>query len=62
MRRLLRDPAEAAALGAEARRAAERRFGIGRFVADWDRALRLVTGMPTRSARRTVADLAEVPG
>jgi hypothetical protein len=64
MRRLLRDPAEAAALGAAARTVAERRFGIGRFVADWNSALRLVTGSPARRARRSVADddLIEVAG
>jgi glycosyltransferase involved in cell wall biosynthesis len=55
MRRLLRDPDEAAALGAAARKVAERRFGIGRFVADWDRALRLVTGTSV-APRRRVAD------
>jgi glycosyltransferase involved in cell wall biosynthesis len=63
MRRLLRDPAEAATLGAAARKVAERRFGIGRVVADWNGALRLVTGAPARSPRRSVADdaLIEVP-
>lgn len=35
MRRLLDDPDEARRLGAGARRVAERRFGIGRFVDDW---------------------------
>ena len=39
MRRLLEDPAEAGRMGREARRHAERRFGIKRFVADWERAL-----------------------
>jgi glycosyltransferase involved in cell wall biosynthesis len=62
MRRLLRDPAEAAELGGAARRVAERRFGIGRFVADWNRALRLVTGSPAPPIRRSVAELAEVSG
>jgi len=38
MRRLLADPAEAARLGAGARQAAETRFGIGRFIADWQAA------------------------
>ncbi|HSL10631.1 MAG TPA: glycosyltransferase, partial [Actinomycetota bacterium] len=62
MRRLIRDPAEAAALGAAARKVAERRFGIGRFVADWNRALRLVAGAPTSAQRHAVADdLLEVP-
>jgi glycosyl transferase family 1 len=44
MRRLLRDPDEAQRLGDGARRAAQVRFGIGRFVRDWDDAFRLVTG------------------
>jgi len=62
MRRLLRDPTEAAALGAAARKVAERRFSIGRFVADWNRALRLVAGAPASTTRRTFADdLLEVP-
>jgi hypothetical protein len=44
MRELLRDPAEARRLGENARRMALERFGIERFIADWDRALRDVTG------------------
>jgi hypothetical protein len=40
MRRLIDDPAEARRLGEGARRAAARRFGIDRFCADWDDALR----------------------
>jgi len=36
-RRLLADPAEAAAMGACARHDARERFAIGRFVADWQR-------------------------
>lgn len=39
MRRLLADPDEAARLGAGARRTAERRFGIERFVRDWNAVL-----------------------
>jgi glycosyltransferase involved in cell wall biosynthesis len=46
MRDLLRNPALARQLGATARRRARERFGIERFCADWDRALRDVTGMP----------------
>ena len=42
MRLLLTDPGLAARLSDGARRAAQRRFAIGRFVADWDAALRLV--------------------
>jgi glycosyltransferase involved in cell wall biosynthesis len=41
MQRLLDDPAEAHELGRGARRDAEERFNIGRFVADWQRALQL---------------------
>lgn len=44
MRRLLADPAEARRLGEGARAAALERFGINRFVADWDRAFARVTG------------------
>ena len=62
MRRLLRDPDEAASLGAEARRVAERRFGIGRFVADWNRAIRLVTGATVPAGRRIADDPVGVPG
>jgi glycosyltransferase involved in cell wall biosynthesis len=43
MRALLADPAEARRLGEGARRVARERFGIERFAADWDAALRLVT-------------------
>ena len=43
MRALLRDRAEAARLGANARRDARERFGIERFVSDWMRAFRQVT-------------------
>ncbi|HEX6707274.1 MAG TPA: glycosyltransferase [Albitalea sp.] len=39
MRRWVRDPAEARRLGDAARRTAQERFGIGRFVADWSDAL-----------------------
>lgn len=39
MRRLIANPAEAALLGAHARRDAHERFAIGRFVADWQRAI-----------------------
>jgi glycosyltransferase involved in cell wall biosynthesis len=50
MRALLDDPAAAARLGAGARRAAEERFGIDRFVRDWNDALGLVTGVQGTSA------------
>jgi glycosyltransferase involved in cell wall biosynthesis len=42
MQRLLKDRAEAARLGAGARRVAEERFGIDRFVADWLDAFKTV--------------------
>lgn len=44
MNELLRDPALARHLGANGRRHARKRFGIERFVHDWDRAFRQVTG------------------
>jgi glycosyltransferase involved in cell wall biosynthesis len=42
MQALLRDPAEARRLGENARRTAEERFNIGRFIDDWLQALREV--------------------
>lgn len=45
MHELLRNPTLARQLGAMARRRARERFGIGRFCADWDAALRAVTGI-----------------
>jgi len=44
MHELLRDPALARRLGERARATALERFGIERFVADWERALRRVAG------------------
>ncbi len=44
MQLLLADHALAKRLGAGARAAARRRFGITRFVADWNRAFSLITG------------------
>jgi glycosyltransferase involved in cell wall biosynthesis len=44
MQALLRDPEEARRLGLEAQRSARARFGIERFVADWNRAFHDVTG------------------
>ena len=44
MQRLIAQPDEARHLGAGARRAAETRFGIGRFITDWQAAFRAVTG------------------
>ena len=43
VRRLLADPDEAAAAGAVARRAALARYGLARFLDDWDRLLKEVT-------------------
>lgn len=43
MRRLLRAPDEARALGTAGQHTARERFGIDRFVADWNDALALVT-------------------
>lgn len=44
MQRLLADPVEARGLGEAGRRMAMERFGIGRFVADWQPTLRQVAG------------------
>jgi glycosyltransferase involved in cell wall biosynthesis len=51
LRRLVADPAEARERGAAARAAALARFGLGRFLADWDRTLAEHVG----GARRAVA-------
>lgn len=56
-RRLLRDPAEAAALSEGSRKRAEERFGIDRFAKDWEDVLtRTATGSATRSGTRSVVD------
>ncbi|HEX3921268.1 MAG TPA: glycosyltransferase, partial [Streptosporangiaceae bacterium] len=39
LRRLLADPAEAAEMGKRARESALARYGLARFLADWDRLL-----------------------
>jgi glycosyltransferase involved in cell wall biosynthesis len=44
MRELIRNPDLARRWGQAARRTAEERFGIARFVADWDRVLRHAAG------------------
>jgi glycosyltransferase involved in cell wall biosynthesis len=44
MQFLLREPEEARRLGREAQRYARARFGIGRFVHDWNEAFLEVTG------------------
>ena len=46
MEQLLADPALAQRLGARARQIALDRFGLARFVADWNSAFRDVTGTP----------------
>jgi glycosyltransferase involved in cell wall biosynthesis len=46
MRELLRDPDLARRLGERGRRAAQARFGMDRFVRDWDTTFREVTGAP----------------
>lgn len=51
MRELLADPAEARRLGQGARRHAQERFNIDRFIYDWNQALGQVTGRVP--ARRT---------
>lgn len=43
MRDLIADPAEARRLGANARRLARERFGLERFIRDWNEAFALVT-------------------
>lgn len=45
MQELVRNPALARHLGANAQRGARERFGIERFAADWNTALRQVTGI-----------------
>ena len=50
MNELVRNPALARHLGANAQRTARERFGIDRFAADWNAALRQVTGTTVASA------------
>lgn len=47
MQELVRNPVLARQLGANARRRAQKRFGIARFCADWNAALHQVTGIGT---------------
>jgi glycosyltransferase involved in cell wall biosynthesis len=51
MQDLLADPDEARRLGEGARRTAQERFSIDRFVADWDMAFRQVAAPRTTAAR-----------
>ncbi len=60
MRRLLDDPDEARRLGAGARRAAERRFGIGRFVGDWEAALK--AAVAASGERRAASEYKKAAG
>ena len=55
MQELLADPAEARRLGEGARRTARQRFSIERFVRDWDRTFRHVTGHERRSLTRAAS-------
>ena len=55
MKELLRDPHEAARLGQGARQRARDRFGIERFVADWNRAFADVTGINLARSRAVSA-------
>ncbi|MFB2893041.1 glycosyltransferase [Aerosakkonemataceae cyanobacterium BLCC-F50] len=49
MQELLKDPAEAHRLSENAKRYAQERFHIQRFINDWDEAFALVTGNPSFS-------------
>ncbi len=62
MRDLLANPAEARLLGEGARRTAEERFNIRRFIREWDEAFALVTGTPANRRRRTAGKIAAVYG
>jgi glycosyl transferase family 1 len=55
MRELIADPDEARRLGANAREVARARFGLERFIQDWNAAFALVTGAP-RAGRPLNAD------
>jgi hypothetical protein len=57
MRTLLADPALAARLGQGARRTARARFGIERFVRDWNDALAEVTGIAAPAAESVPGDM-----
>jgi glycosyltransferase involved in cell wall biosynthesis len=51
MRQLIAEPALARKWGDAARRTAQERFGIERFIADWDRVMRRVAGRPPAAPR-----------
>ena len=55
MRYLLKHPAEARRLGDNARATAERRFGLDRFVRDWNRAFEQAIALRARERREVLA-------
>jgi glycosyltransferase involved in cell wall biosynthesis len=58
---LLSDPSEARRLGEGARRRALQRFGINRFVSDWEAAFRLVTaGAGTRAPAVAASEVGSI--
>jgi glycosyltransferase involved in cell wall biosynthesis len=61
MKELLAAPGEAARLGEGARRRARARFGIDRFVADWNRAFAEVTNTNPRHSRPAASDASAAP-
>jgi glycosyltransferase involved in cell wall biosynthesis len=54
MRGLIADPAEARRLGANAQALARERFGLERFIADWNVAFALVTGTRADASRTSL--------
>lgn len=64
MHELIRDPAKARQLGEGAKRAAQRRFGIGRFGRDWDATFHEVTSraQTMASAPRRLGEMASIRG
>lgn len=53
MRELIANPAEAQRMGANARRLAQDRFGLGRFIQDWNEAFSLAMGTRHSAERRS---------
>jgi hypothetical protein len=58
MKELVRNPAAARCWGQGARRIAQQRFGIDRFVRDWNEALAYVTGSCLRPRRSPAEEVA----
>jgi glycosyltransferase involved in cell wall biosynthesis len=56
MNRLILDPEEAQFLGRAARRHAQKRFNIQRFVSDWEDAFASVVGFPVMDAGRRLQE------